>query len=153
GTRTGSVRAVDRLGNVTTRDVSLGVPDAPRVLAVAVPAEAPADGRTRVRVLAFAATPEGKPEPEPSIAFGPAHPIAPGVGQAELSPRRELGEQMFEGRASGQAVPLRVRWVAGPPAAIEAGAWPDGQAGGWQVRARVVDEAGHVASPGPRVRA
>src|SRR5439155_10560309 len=62
GVAMGTVQATDRLGNVKTQKVPLGIPDAPRIVLSVRPDEVPADGRAGARVLAFAATPDGRPD-------------------------------------------------------------------------------------------
>src|SRR5262249_1172745 len=49
---------------------------------------------------------------------------------------------------STQRRDLAIRWVVGPPAAIEAAARPEGDSGTWIITARVVDAGAHpVAAP------
>src|SRR5262249_40614397 len=77
GPRTGLVHAVDRLGNMSNKEVPLGIPEVPRLLMAASPAEAPADAHTPVVVRAFAATADGKPDGSVALVNVPSHAVAP----------------------------------------------------------------------------
>ena len=132
------VSGVDRLGNVSAKLVPLGIPDGPRVI-VDAPAHAYADGKTTAVVRVFAAAADGAPEP--SLVVEGARETAPGVRVLELPGRTELGEQKVIVRAGKQTREAVVRWVPGPPSAIEAHARPSAEDGTWLIDARVIDTA------------
>jgi hypothetical protein len=153
GERTGSVRAVDRLGNRKVTEVPLGIPDAPRMLLVVDP-EAPllADGRAHARAYAFAATPAGAPDPSLALSgkLAALHVVAPGVIAAELPARLALESIELRARASAQEVSRRVDFVAGPPSDIAARARPSPRDGEIEIVARVVDAAAHALALTPQ---
>jgi hypothetical protein len=153
GTASASVRAVDRLGNIKLREVPLVVPESRRLLVVPHPGELVADGRQTARVLAFAATPRGEPAPD-LVLSGPglqARSLAPGVVAGELPGRRELGTLLLTARADVLSAEAAVRYVAGPPAALEARVEPlPASPGSYGIVARVLDAGGHSLAVLPR---
>jgi hypothetical protein len=147
GSHQGIVRATDRLGNVKAEVVELGIPVTTRIVMVA-PTEIVADGHTQVTLRVFAATADGRPDPTLALVDPAAPPRirGPGIMALDLPPRRELGDQKMVATTSTGSRELVLRWVAGPPAAIDAQARPLPESGTWMVTARVVDAGSHPVS-------
>src|SRR5262249_25809564 len=94
-------------------------------------------------------TPAG--QPDPTLALSGAEGVrvvAPGIVSATLHPRRTLGDLTLEARADGQVETRRVRFVTGPPDAIEASVRA-GAPGSYLITARVTDAGAHELAIAP----